>query len=44
MRLITLSLTKGPKLYRPKWGFTPFSQTFQQNAPCLKLFRDMPLF
>ena len=29
---------------RPKWGFIPFSQTFQQNAPCLKLFRNMPLF
>ena len=29
---------------RPKWQNTPFLQTFQQNAPCLKLFRDMPLF
>ena len=28
----------------PKWGFTPFLQIFQQNAPCLKLIRDMPLF
>ena len=28
----------------PKWDFTPFSQTFQQNALCLKLFKKMPLF
>ena len=28
----------------PKWAFAPFAKTFQQNAPCLKLFRDMLLF
>ena len=28
----------------PKWQNTHFSQIFKQNAPCLKLFRDMPCF
>jgi len=27
-----------------KWGYTPFSEKFQQNATFFKLFRDMPLF
>ena len=27
----------------PKLGYTPLGQKFQQNAPFLKLFRDMPL-
>ena len=29
---------------RPKWRYTPFVETFQQNTLYLKLFRDMPLF
>ena len=28
----------------PKLGYTSFGQKFQQNAPFLELFRDMPLF
>ena len=28
----------------PKWKYTPFVEKFQQNAPCLKLFKEMPLF
>ena len=35
---------KHSRYFGPKWGLIPFSQTFQQNASCLKLFRDMPLF
>ena len=27
-----------------KWGYTPFSEKFQQNAQFLKLFKDVPLF
>jgi len=27
-----------------KWQNTHFAETFQQNAPCLKLFRDMSMF
>ena len=27
-----------------KWQNTPFAEKFQQNASCLKLFRNMPLF
>ena len=29
------------KMFGPKWGYIPFAETFQQNAHCLKLFRDM---
>ena len=37
-------LAGGIQNHRPKLAFTHFSQTFQQNAPCLKLIREMPLF
>ena len=29
---------------REKWAFAPYLQTMQQNAPVLKLFREMSLF
>ena len=28
-------------ILEPKWGYNPFAQTFQQNAPVLKLFKKM---
>ena len=31
-------------ILEPKWGYNPFAQTFQQNAPVLKLFKKMSLF
>ena len=37
-------LTSLSKKIRTKWGYIPFGEKFQQNAPFLKLFSDMLLF
>ena len=37
-------MMNGEHNYGLKWAFTLFSQTFQQNVPCLKLIRKIPLF
>ena len=44
IKLKNKSFGKNSDFIGPKWSFTLFSQTFQQNAPYLKFFRDMPLF
>ena len=31
-------------ILRPKWAFSPFAKTFQQNTPVLKLSSKIPLF